>query len=451
MSTTPSLPAHWIALSPPEPDGPLWRLQALRFTPHVAQVQALLLLEVAASERLFGGRRALLNQFFRVNGVLARIPWQQASSSLSAMGLLRCQGLGLARPALVPDGLPLSTLDAAQAHVATLERMGVRTWGQLRALPRDGVARRFGAALLDALDQAWGQRPERHTWLALPSRFDERMDLPATAHGIEGLAGTLTRLLALLRLWLVARQLGVLRLQLRWVHDLKRLDGIELPPHAGLALHTAEPTQDLAHLRRLLDERLGRTTLAAPVRSLRLLAVEAVPWAGASRSFLPEDNRPGDKLHQLVERLGARLGTQRVQRLQPQADHRPECQQRWVDAQVNTQVGAQPASFTADALYPPWLLPQPLPLQMHHEVPQYGGPLQRLARLHRVEAAWWEAPACKAAWQSHPDAGSDAGRQPADNAGQPALRDYFIAHSPEKGLVWVYRERFQWFLHGIYA
>ena len=451
MSTTPSLPAHWIALSPPEPDGPLWRLQALRFTPHVAQVQALLLLEVAASERLFGGRRALLNQFFRVNGVLARIPWQQASSSLSAMGLLRCQGLGLARPALVPDGLPLSTLDAAQAHVDTLERMGVRTWGQLRALPRDGVARRFGAALLDALDQAWGQRPERHTWLALPSRFDERLDLPATAHGIEGLAGTLTRLLALLRLWLVARQLGVLRLQLRWVHDLKRLDGIELPPHAGLALHTAEPTQDLAHLRRLLDERLGRTTLAAPVRSLRLLAVEAVPWAGASRSFLPEDNRPGDKLHQLVERLGARLGTQRVQRLQPQADHRPECQQRWVDAQVNTQVGAQPASFTADALYPPWLLPQPLPLQVHHEVPQYGGPLQRLARLHRVEAAWWEAPACKAAWQSHPDAGSDAGRQPADNAGQPALRDYFIAHSPEKGLVWVYRERFQWFLHGIYA
>ena len=412
---------------------------ALRFTPHVAQVQELLLLEVAASERLFGGRRALLNQFFRVNGVLARIPWQQASSSLSAMGLLRCQGLGLARPTLVPDGLPLSTLDAAQAHVATLERMGVRTWGQLRALPRDGVARRFGAALLDALDQAWGQRPERHTWLTLPSRFDERLDLPATAHGIEGLAGTLTRLLALLRLWLVARQLGVLRLQLRWAHDLKRLDGIELPPHAGLALHTAEPTQDLVHLRRLLDERLGRTTLAAPVRSLRLRAVEAVPWAGASRSFLPEDNRPGDKLHQLVERLGARLGTQQVQRLQPQADHRPERQQCWVDAQVNiqvgTQVGAQPASFTADALYPPWLLPQPLPLVVRHEVPQYGGPLQRLARLHRVEAAWWEA-------ARQPHLATD---------GQPALRDYFIAHSPEKGLVWVYRERFQWFLHGIYA
>jgi protein ImuB len=443
MSTNSLVPAHWIALLPPESDGPLWRLQALRFTPYVAQVQELLLLEVAASERLFGGRRALLNQFFRVNGVLARIPWQQASSSLSAMGLLRCQGLGLARPALVPDGLPLSTLDAAQAHVATLERMGVRTWGQLRALPRDGVARRFGAALLDALDQAWGQRPERHTWLALPSRFDERLDLPATAHGIEGLAGTLTRLLALLRLWLVARQLGVLRLQLRWAHDLKRLDGIELPPHAGLALHTAEPTQDLAHLRRLLDERLNRTTLAAPVRSLRLRTIEAVSWAGASRSFLPEDNRPGDKLHQLVERLGARLGTQQVQRLQPQADHRPECQQRWVDAQVGTQTGAQfgakPASFITDVLYPPWLLPQPLPLQVHHEVPQYGGPLQRLARLHRVEAAWWEA-----VHQSHPGVGSDSG-------GQPALRDYFIAHSPEKGLVWVYRERFQWFLHGIYA
>ena len=41
------------------------------------------------------------------------------------------------------------------------------------------------------------------------------------------------------------------------------------------------------------------------------------------------------------------------------------------------------------------------------------------------------------------------------------LRDYFIAHSPQAGLVWVYRERpapgaapageFRWYLQGLYA
>jgi protein ImuB len=60
------------------------------------------------------------------------------------------------------------------------QRTGCRTWGQLRALPRGGVARRFGAALLQA-GQAYGERPEVCPWLALPEVFDMRLELPALA------------------------------------------------------------------------------------------------------------------------------------------------------------------------------------------------------------------------------------------------------------------------------
>jgi protein ImuB len=96
--------------------------------------------------------------------------------------------------------------------------------------------------------------------------------------------------------------------------------------------------------------------------------------------------------------------------------------------------GAEQTS-SANALYPTWLLPQPLALDVRNSVPHYHGPLRRLTRLYRVETGWWEG-------------------------GEPALRDYFIARSAEAGLVWIYRERppsmehaseFRWYLQGLYA
>ena len=69
-------------------------------------------------------------------------------------------------------------------------------------------------------------------------------------------------------------------------------------------------------------------------------------------------------------------------------------------------------------IYPPWLLPQPLRLEVRGEKPQYHGPLRLLAGPQRLETGWWD-----------------------DGAQGLALRDYFIARSDEAGLLWVYRER----------
>ena len=83
-------------------------------------------------------------------------------------------------------------------------------------------------------------------------------------------------------------------------------------------------------------------------------------------------------------------------------------------------------------MYPTWLLPRPIELEVRNDVPHYQGPLHRPVRLYRMETGWWEE-------------------------GGPALRDYFIARSPQAGLVWVFRERSvrgkkaRWFLQGLYA
>ena len=471
---------HWIALRwPPEiaaaqevplpsPEALGW--WALQFTPHVAWVDGeALLLEVSACERLWGGRLALMREIARLNPV-PEIPVQRAqgATSLVALARLRMFARGEQPPYELPSGLPLDTLSAARDHLEVLAHLGCRSWGDVEKLPRGGLTRRFGKALRAALDVAYGLAPDGHEWLQLPDVFEQKLELPALAEGAPELMWSANRLLAALQIWLRARQRGAVAIELQWTLDLKRLNGVTLPPHQQLTVRTAEPTQDMAHLRRLLAERLALTTLSAPASWLRLRSVETAPWAGASTSFLPEDNRKGDKLHELVERLSARLGPQQVLRAVAQADHRPECRQTWRPALHKPQAAASPppaASQSAarptpgrpkatdgpvgeqGAIYPSWLLREPLRLEVRDGHPCFRGVLRKRVGPQRLEAGWWGGP-------------GQGAKEGAEEGGHPAVRDYYIAESPEAGLVWIFRERPsaflsdeapRWFLQGLYA
>ncbi|MBI5276331.1 MAG: DNA polymerase Y family protein [Burkholderiales bacterium] len=441
----------WIALQPPHEDEKTpWGWRALQFTPRVSLVDEAIALEVSACERLWGGRKRLLRKLFKSPEGLAQPAWAHGPTALVALAKLRLQQRGDALPAQLPDGLPLDVLSATAAHRGILERIGCRQWGQLRALPRGGLSRRFGAALVAALDRAYGEQPESFEWLTLPESFDVKLELPMLATTAPELMWCGQRLLTQLQVWLQARNQGVLAFELEWTLDLKRLDGKVLPPNERLEVRTAQPTQDMAHLRRLVNEQLSRTAIAAPANHLRLRSLQTVPWGGVTTSLLPEDNRSGEKLHQLVERLSVRLGEHNVLVLQAQADHRPECMQVWMaarrhprDLPRHPREGGDPkrpktgkpwvpASAGMTDLYPTWLLPSPQKLDVINEVPHYQGPLRRLARLYRIETGWWEE-------------------------GGPALRDYFIASSEQAGLVWIFRERpsasgeSRWYLQGLYA
>jgi protein ImuB len=426
---------YWIALQASQDElRTAWGWRAMQFTPRVAQVEEALLLEAGASERLFGGRRRLLRRLLKASAELPAPHWAEGPTALVALSLLRLRKRGEEYPPAIPDGLPLHTFSAARPHIDTLERIGCTTLGQLNALPRAGVSRRFGAALLQSVDAAYGQRPERYEWLTLPASFDQNLELQSLATSASELLFTGQHLLTLLQAWLQARNLGVLALEFEWTLDLKRLDGKLLPPKETMQVRTGQPTQDMKHLRRLTAEQLARATLSAPANHLRLRTLETVPWGGASTSLLPEDNRPGEKLHQLVERLSVRLGEDNVTMPQAQQDHRPERMQQWLPArQPCAAVSADEAA--ADALFPPWLLREPVRLQVQGDKPLYQGPLQLLTRARRLEAAWWD-----------------------DAVQAPVVRDYFVARSASAGLIWIYRERLsaeqdhaQWFLHGIYA
>lgn len=469
---------HWIALQPrPEAPGSdagvdphsAWAWWALQFTPLVARVEAALLMEVSASVRLFGGFNALLAQVLKPNWPLAPVEYAHGATSLVAFGRLQAVSAAdgdhaaiAATRALPADALPLHTLAAARAHLPTLARLGLSTWGQLRALPRGGVVRRFGAGLVDALDCAYGQRAEVYPWLTLPDVFDAPLELLSSVENASALLFGARRLMAQLQLWLRARQRGVLALELLWELDARRSNAAHIDAHhtggaqGRLVLRTAQPTQDMQHLARLLGEQLTQVTLPAPVLHLRLRSLQTQPLAGESISLLPEDLRHGDSLHQLLERLSARLGPELVRSITLHADHRPERMQCWQAATDFPTTGANKglviatksiaiASYATGAkgskglnglppmaLYPSWLLATPLRLTVHQGLPQHeGGPLTLLAGPQRLEAGWLDGDA------------------------QCALRDYYVARSAVAGLVWLYCERLSgqacWYLHGLFA
>jgi len=458
---------HWIALqpwpeatqAPAESTGPTpqdanalvdalgalawW---ALRFTPKVAQVDDALVLEVSGSERLFGGRQPLLHAMLGVDNPVMSVRHARGATSLIALARLQ---LATGPRAVAPDDLPLQALAAARAHLPTLERIGCTRWGQLRALPRGGVARRFGAPLLDALDCAYGLKSELYPWLVLPEVFDASLELAAQVETAPALLFAARRLLNQLLVWLRSRQRGVLALRLGWQMDKRR----DTASEGELVLRTAEPTLDMNHLQRLLGEHLARITLPAPVLYLRLRTLETQALSGSTASLLPDDVVGGDSWHQLLERLAARLGPQCVLQAQACADHRPERMQAWAPASSAPVRVAHPSARAAagaiqaprsDGLYPTWLLAAPLKLAVRQARPLYQGPLTLLAGPQRLEAAWWE------------QAGGAA-----QSVGEGcALRDYFLARSEQAGLLWIYRERLRgpgvdaapnWYLHGLFG
>ncbi|MGM9483617.1 Y-family DNA polymerase [Roseateles sp. NT4] len=429
---------RWLALccTPDAPAGDVDALGwlALSFTPRVARLEEAVVAEVSTSLRLFRGARALRQrlqqQASQAGLALGAMAWAQ--TAVGALALARTADTTPGRLGERLDALPLSALTAAHTHHAMLARLGCTRLGELRRLPRPALARRFGPALLTALDRAYGDLPEVHEWLSLPDRFDARLELPYRVEHAPVLLHFAEVLLRQLCIFLAARHAGVRTLRLSWQHDAMRARDVAGSGEIDIA--TADTTRDLPRLTRLLGEHLARTELAAPAGEIRLSADSVLPLQEASVSLLPGPTDPAERTttNALLERLSVRLGADHVREGRLREDHRLDHMQRW-------QAWPAPpaaASRRPSGPQPTWLVQPPRPLRSDaREQPTYCGPLSLVSGPHRIEAGWWEGP------------------------GGMQARDYFVYRSATRGLLWVYHERPSstpaaspgWFLHGVFA
>ncbi len=259
------------------------------------------------------------------------------------------------------DPLPVEALELDEERSDGLRRLGLRTIGALRPLPRAALARRFGLDLVMRLAILEGAEEPPFTPLVEPTPFSARLaraEPIATPAGIEAACARLARDLCRM---LERAGRGARRLAL----GLHRVDG----QVARLELGTARPSRDPDHLCRLFRHRLDGLDLGFGVELAILEAVETVECPAEQ----PELGATADATATavLIDRLAARLGAERVLRPEPVASHVPERAVRWCPAGVEPRPGV----WVASPLRPLRLSERPLPVRALAVVPD-GSPLR---------------------------------------------------------------------------
>ena len=379
-----------------------------------------LLLEIGGSVRLFGVPAQIRQRViqgidalgYRARSAIAPTP---ASARLFSSLPTPVEIQALPPLARHLDALPVSLWRTNEELQTALRGIGVRTLGEARALPRAGLARRFGTAFVDDLDRLYGLRRDLPGKHLPPDVFMHQVELPARIEHVEALRFPLRRLLLELEGYLRGRGLGATRLRLLLFGEKK--DVMD-----EVTLGTAAPTREAERLLGLFQERLTRHTLVQPVERLALHAEETAPFAELTADLLGDlDTAVGD-IDELLDRLLARLGRPAVQGLACRGDHRPEFAWQY------TRPGESVRENPNHPRRPLWLLPQPQRLVTRDNRPWLKTPLELLDGPERIQGGWWDH--------------------------LPIARDYYIAQTTRHTRLWIFRELLtprDWYLHGIFA
>jgi protein ImuB len=287
-----------------------------------------------------------------------------------------------------------------------LWRMGIRSLGALRQLPRAALRQRAGVALLSWLDRMYDDGTEALPLYAPPDRFDQRLELGHEVEHSTALLFPLRRLIQDLCTFLSSRDGGVQHFVLRLEHERGQHD---------IAVKLLSPERDTAVLFELVRHRLEQARIAQPVVALRLLARELPPFVPALRELFDLRDRQQLPWPQLRERLRARLGDEVVGQVSVHGDPRPE--RAWCWQAEGDHAGTQAPSRPPRPL---WLLSQPIPLRDPR--------LRILSGPERLESGWWD--------------------------GEDARRDYYVLETSRGQRAWAFAapgEQSHWMLHGWFA
>ncbi len=316
----------------------------------------------------------------------------------------------------------LARLTFAPAIRDELARLGVRTVGELVALPQASVALRFGAELGELHALASGARkpalaPED---VELPPSASLDLDFPlADLDGLLMLAGDLARPL-LVELAQVGRAAASLEIAL----NLE--DGTRVCERA----QPAEPALAWEPFERLLRLRLERTRLPRGAERIELVLTSSAASPDQLRLFAEQPGRDPRGAQQAFAALRAAFGDDAVSIAHVRPAHLPEARFGWDTPAAPPAPSPLPRVEGPGALVRRILAANvQLPARSRHEEDGWmlrGVAHGAVARLHGpylVSGGWW---------------------------GSQSEREYHFAEMQSGEVVWIYfdRRRRRWFLQG---
>jgi len=333
--------------------------------------------------------------------------------------------------------LPVAALRLGPADVAGLQALGLGRIGDLAALPRAGVSRRFGPEVTRRLDQALGRMPEPVSPARPEPIFALRLTFPEPIGRTEDVVAGIDRLLPPLAARLRAAGQGARQVRL----TLLRTDGAAQVRTVGLA----RPADQPAAIRPLLALVLDGIDAGFGIEVMRLEATLVEPSGPqqhrgqlAVTAATRQSAGDAEGLADLLGRIGTRLGLDALIRLHPADSHIPEKSA----TEMAAAFSAPAPDWPAPAIPRPILLfpPEPLTAAAGAPPPQRFVWRRRPRRAaavfgpERITPEWWlDDPA----WRSGP-------------------RDYWRVETDEGTRLWIYHAKggdlpAGWFAQGLFA
>jgi protein ImuB len=243
------------------------------------------------------------------------------------LGIASTPGLAMlaarfASPVLIVDSssaflapLPIEALEPSNELSGILHSWGIRSIGQLVALPMTEVCQRLGPAALDMWERAHGGRHRPLKLIKPQEFFAEQMELEHPVEMLEPLLFVIRRFLEqitkrLANVYLVA---GKLRLTLRFEND----------PVYERIFTIPQPTREVDLLFRMLHTHLEGFTAESAIVALELAAKPVRPNA-EQFGLLEKGVRDPHQLAETLARLAALLGTNRVGTPELEASAHPD-------------------------------------------------------------------------------------------------------------------------------
>ncbi|HEV2517751.1 MAG TPA: DNA polymerase Y family protein [Devosia sp.] len=444
-----------------------------------------LVLDITGVAHLFGGEAKMLELLvsrlralgFTVSGAIADTVG--AAWALAHFSAGRIIPPGESEAALA--ALPIVGLRLEEAQVAGLNQMGLKTIGQLYGRERRALQARFGASLIERLDQALGRIEERITpRLPIAEYYAERRFAEPIGY-MDDVLMTARDLAIQLGLRLEAEGIGAQTFHLL----LYRVDHKVM----NLTINAGRATRDPDHIAQLFvhrSERLeGEYDAGFGIDMIRLAAsslseVESTQLG----AFVVQDG--ARDLDRLYDRMTSRLGPLALTRSKFVNTHIPERATKLEP--VIAQTEDDPEALPDPELRRPLrLLPNPEPINVMAEVP-HGPPMRIIWRRiayrilkasgpERIEAEWWRSGKNLEVLE-RPERGSKR-RDPRDDPKQTdkpkpkepehvsslaafdpltTVRDYYVIEDDGGRRFWIFRiglygaaEAPRWFLHGFFA
>ncbi len=397
-------------------------------------------IDATGCTHLHGGERAMLADLVRrlaSTGIAAHAAIADTPGAAHAAARFRGEPVVVVMTngaESVLAGLPVAALRLATDTVDGLRRLGLERIGDLLAIPRAPLARRFGPEIALRLDQALGRVFEPIAPVHPPEVFSARLAFTEPLLTPEAFAAVIAQLAAQICTALENAGQGARRLDLLF----ERVDGTV----QAIRIGTARPSRDARHLGRLLAERIEQVDPGLGVEAMRLVVARADPLAYAQTGALAGDGEAEPDVSALVDRLANRLGADHVYRVAPVESDVPERSVRRVAALAPPATATWPPSLPRPArlLSPPQpvqamaLLPDQPPVaftwrRIRHRVRRADGP-------ERITGEWWKR---------------DGERR--------TVRDYFAVEDEAGRRYWLFRRGdgrdpatgdLRWFLHGMF-